>query len=117
MKTTKQIARECNVSRGSISSLVHRYGIKGSILEGNKKEVAFSKSQENEIHKILHQTKKAEFLTLESSMNPEKQMIVFANEDVKAGHPNHRRKILAQKYLRTDNFEKMEIILNQIEKL
>ena len=48
--------------------------------------------------------------------NPEKQMIIFANEDIKAGHPNYKRKLLAQKYLRTDNFEKMEIILNQIYK-
>lgn len=49
--------------------------------------------------------------------NPEKQMIIFANEDIKVGHPNYKRKLLAQKYLRTDDVEKMEIILKKITEL
>jgi hypothetical protein len=69
MKTTLEIARECNVTVEFIRQLVHRHSIKGVKPKQIGFKTFYNKAQEQKIHQLLFEKGKTEYLILESKMN------------------------------------------------
>ena len=70
MKTTKQIAKECNLERIDVYNMIRKHGFVGTKSNNSTKlGLFFNKEQEDLIHQILFFECKIDHVIFESKMN------------------------------------------------